>query len=138
MIKDEQQLELEQDELFECKLSPGLLDHIDVSDMDKSAWPAIVSELHSLIEHKLNTTSGDVNSLDMTLAITDYLGGMQVYIPKADHVRKQLRNIEIYQKFNGKNVHQLTKEYNLAEQHIYRILAKMRKQETAKRQPSLF
>lgn len=125
-----------QDELFDTELTPDMLDKIDTSNMDQDSWPAIILDLHSLIEHEMK--SKDVSSLSMMLAITGYLGGMQVYIPKADKVRQELRNIEMYQKFDGKNIHQLAKEYGLAEQHIYRIIAKMRKIEHDQRQPQLF
>lgn len=125
-----------QNELFESDLTPDMIDKIDTSKMDKDSWPVIILDLHSLIEHEMK--NGDGSSLSMMLAITGYLGGMQVYIPKADKVRKELRNIEIWQRFDGTNIHKLAKEYDLAEQHLYRIIAKMRKLEHDQRQPQLF
>lgn len=124
-----------QNELFRDDLTPDMIDKIDISDMDKGSWPTIVLDLHSLIVYEMENGASPLN---MTLAITGYLGGMQVYIPKADKVRKELRNIEIYKKFNGRNHQQLAKEFNLAAQHIYRIIAKMRDLEHDRLQPDLF
>ncbi|WP_158077962.1 Mor transcription activator family protein [Canicola haemoglobinophilus] len=38
-----------------------------------------------------------------------------------------LRDIEIYQRFAGNNIAELTKEFNLSESHIYAILREQRK-----------
>lgn len=70
--------------------------------------------------------------------ITDNWGGQLIYIPKnlLGHVSE--RDMKIYQEFNGKNHGQLSKKYNLTEQHIYRIVKDVGIRETAKRQTDLF
>ena len=61
----------------------------------------------------------------ITLNIHNNYGGQPIYISKRKDTG--LRNIEIYTKFNGKNVGQLCRDYDLCAQQIRRIIESQRK-----------
>lgn len=50
-------------------------------------------------------------------------GGSHVYICKSDTILRDLRNKEIYDKFNGYNYRELAKEYNLSEKTVREIVS---------------
>lgn len=48
-------------------------------------------------------------------------GGQNIYFKKGVGTRS--RNLEIFSKFDGTNVHQLVRDYSLSSQTIYNIIA---------------
>ena len=65
-------------------------------------------------------------------------GGRHLYVCKGQEWEHHQRNHEIYRKFNGQNIDQLSREYGLAEQRIYQILAIVRSELLEKRQIKMF
>ncbi len=131
-----------QNELFSDSFSPEILDNISQAmDSDESkAWPTIVVDLFKIVQLRYQQQGiVDVKStLDTTLALIDYLGGMQVYVPKGERLRKHIRNMEIYYRFNGRNVRELARQFGQTEQSIYRILAEQKRLHIKRKQPDLF
>lgn len=83
--------------------------------------------------------SVDVLPADLILQIQKYVDGVSIYIPRAAHKRKKwgentntrqtlrLRNLEIYHKYkSGIHVQQLSEEYHISTQGIYKILSKIK------------
>ncbi|MFP3345359.1 Mor transcription activator family protein, partial [Halomonas sp. SIMBA_159] len=62
----------------------------------------------------------------------------QVYLPRGDRLRLQIRDMKIWNEFNGRNVKTLARKYDVTEKTIYEVCAKIRKLEIANRQPDLF
>lgn len=80
----------------------------------------------------MNIKSGDISeNLEMLLEIVGkekfleiarMYGGSNVYIPTYSSAIKSARNREIIKKYNGFNVNNLAREYNMSVTHIKRIL----------------
>ena len=56
------------------------------------------------------------------LEIARMYGGSNIYIPTYTSAIKNARNREIIKKYNGFNVNNLAREYNMSVTHIKRIL----------------
>lgn len=121
-------------------LDPALLDHLSHLPEEAHAWPTILLELHGVILERLKKRGIDAPelALETVLDIGEYMGGMQVYLPRGDRLRLQIRDMKIWNEFNGRNVKTLARKYDVTEKTIYEVCAKMRKLEIAKRQPDLF
>ena len=104
------------------------------------AWPGLLLELRGIIDDTLEGKgiNNKALSLAIVLDIAEYMGGVQVYLPRGDKLRQQGRDIEIYEQFKGNNIKQLAHKYHLTDKTIYEIIAKMRNIELKQRQPDLF
>jgi len=71
------------------------------------------------------------------LALAEYGGGKQWYLPKGDDLRVALRDIEIYRRAHRNNIEALAGEYRLTVQSVYRIIHAQRRLRVAKRQGQL-
>lgn len=131
-----------QDDLFNDSFSPEILDNINqaMDGDDCKAWPTIIVDLFKIVKLKYQKQGiEDVRiTLETTLALIDYLGGMQVYVPKGERLRKHIRNMEIYYRFNGRNIRELARQYEQTEQNIYRIIAEQKRLHIKQKQPDLF
>ena len=65
-------------------------------------------------------------------------GGQAIYFAKGMAIDISRRDLEIWEKFNGKNHAELAREYNLSVIHIYRRVKSVGDAMRAKRQGSLF
>lgn len=65
-------------------------------------------------------------------------GGLNLYMPKALELFACEREKQIYNEFNGVNHAYLAKKYGLSLQWIYKIVKRVQKEETAKRQFDMF
>ena len=130
-----------QTDLFEHdEIDPSVLEHTSGLPRENQRWPSLLLELRGVLASELKdkVEDEDAVSLQLALAVGEHIGGMQVYLPRGDQLRRQLRNIEIYDKFSGNNIKQLAREYHVSDKTIYEIIAKMRALESQRRQPSLF
>ena len=65
-------------------------------------------------------------SENIAITFRQNFGGIPIYIHKSeDH---SVRNAEIYRKFNGRNTHELCREYSLCYQQICKIIKNERSQ----------
>ena len=85
----------------------------DLSEHPNQKWPDRLAELHDILESYLKTS---VNIADdkahkiadgIVTVIAKNFGGRPFYMPKGKSLVRELRNIEIYSKFNGRNHSQL-------------------------------
>jgi len=130
-----------QTDMFEHDdIDPSVLDHASGLPLENQRWPSLLLELRSVLNQTLEANGINDNnlSLALVLGIGEHIGGMQVYLPKGDNLKRQLRDIEISDRFNGRNIKQLSREYKVTDKTIYEIIAKMRALETQRRQPTLF
>lgn len=65
-------------------------------------------------------------------------GGQNVYFPMGMAWRVSQRDQEIFSDFNGKNHHDLARKYGVSLQWIYSVVKRVRKEEQARIQGSLF
>ncbi|MCG9624620.1 hypothetical protein L1D34_07175 [Vibrio mediterranei] len=125
--------------------------NIDIEDIDRivdlqgdsTKWPVILAELHTLVVHNLANSGLEADKAKslgfvLTLSIADHLGGAQEYLPRGDALRRQIRNMQMFDEFNGRNHLELSKKYKLTERATYEIIAKQRAIEIKQRQHSLF
>lgn len=68
----------------------------------------------------------------------DDWGGEPIYFPKGCAIDISRRDMEMFDKFNGRNHTDLSKEYNLSVIHVYRIVKYVRAEMIKKRQGDLF
>lgn len=95
------------------------IEHVIASNGSK--WPETLQELHSTIEHYLAQNS-EVDAFELTLAICDCIGGIQLYIPRATGLKRHIRNNKIYFDLkSGMHLQDVAKKYKLAVQTIYNI-----------------
>lgn len=66
------------------------------------------------------------------------MGGVSIYICKADEIIKRARNIEIKERYNGYNLYHLAKEFNLTDRQIRNIVADVKISGAVEGQLSLF
>lgn len=77
-------------------------------------------------------------ALQQTEALSFGMGGGLFYMHKGVAYRLTLRDRQMCAKFNGRNYHQLAREYNLTEMRVRQIIDAWQKEEFAKRQGGLF
>ncbi len=78
----------------------------------------------------------EVIGLDAYKKLVAHYGGGRVYVQKASSVLKEVRDLEIREKFNGWNYRSLAIEYRLSESTIRDIVAPKHKEDTMDEQLS--
>lgn len=63
--------------------------------------------------------------------------GQNLYVPKGQAYELSLRDVELYQRFDGANLFRLCKEYGITIQRGYQIIAAVREREFKRRQSCL-
>lgn len=107
----------------------------------RKRWPSNLQSLALLIESQL--TKASVNNPQgvgeaITLAIGHYFGGRDVYIPTDQRLKAALRDIQIWQEFNGCNMEKLSIKFGLTQRRVAEIIQQQRSVEIQRRQRSLF
>lgn len=105
-------------------------------------WPKDLAALSDIYTRELELmgVAGDVRAITdrLLLAQANYGGGRMFYLPKAERLRREIRDQKIYSEFNGRNQDALAMRYNLSVQRIYRILEEQRELDRKNRQSALF
>lgn len=112
-----------------------------IKDFDAAdcRWPEILRQLYDVLKHELAQSGvGDEVAIRQLSNICNTFGGMQFYLPRGRQLEGEIKSIHIWQDFNGDNVAELSRKYDVSMQHIYRVIAKMRNREVKKRQHDLF
>lgn len=65
-------------------------------------------------------------------------GGQLINIPKNHLYKLAQRDLEIYNKFNGRNYAALAREYKMGVRGMYKLIERVHKRESARTQPDLF
>lgn len=73
-----------------------------------------------------------------TLAIAEFHGGRQWYLPRGDDLATALRDAEIYRRARRGNIQELAREYGLTDQHVWRVVRQQRALHLRKIQGDLF
>jgi Mor family transcriptional regulator len=94
------------------------LDSLNAKQLNQltQKWPKNLAELVSIVDNRLAKEKLDKPLLAEKL-ITDisiYLGGRDIYLPRGRSLSGFLRNLRIYQAFNGRNADELAKEHGLS------------------------
>lgn len=129
-----------QNELFSPRhADPAILAHLDEVDLtEQERWPELLKEFHDVLKRQLVHEGADVALAPrLLLAICEHLGGCQVYIPRSDSLKRTVRDLQIWNEFNGHNVDELVQRHQMSFVSIYKVLARMRALERKRRQPDL-
>lgn len=110
-----------------------------VDEEEKVRWPEDMRQLYDLLTADLESAG-----IDKSLAITQLnsicktFGGMQFYLPRGEALSNMILKFSVWNDFKGDNVRELTRKYDMSENHVYRIVKMMRAREIKRRQPNLF
>lgn len=112
-------------------------------DAVASAYPELLADLAAQVATKLVECGvGKDHAADIGMQTAEHIrthwSGQPIYIPKGIAWEFAQRDIEIFQKFNGRNHAALAREYNLTVMRIYQIVKAVRAAQIAKRQGALF
>lgn len=91
-----------------------------------------------LIAHSLADAKARDIGEEIAMAIAGEWGGQLLYIPKGKFVLLAKRDREIWAAFDGRNIKDLVRQFQVTEQHIYRIIKAMRKADMDTRHGDLF
>ncbi len=64
----------------------------------------------------------EIIGIDKLIELSAFLGGTSFYIPTKKNLIKKATYMAIKKEFNGDNVKELVKKYDLSERTIYRII----------------
>jgi len=115
----------------------------DDVEIPVSKWGGILSDMIDAQAAAFMRMGHDVTTaryLAQTgiLALAELMGGKNWYFPNAAALREELRDIEIYRRFNGRNLEVLAREYRVTLRQMYRIISEQRRAANARRQGQLF
>lgn len=65
----------------------------------------------------------EVIGIDNLLKLSDNFGGTRIYIPKRKELEKHKTYSMIYEEFDGGNIAELTRKYDVCEATVYKIIA---------------
>tara|TARA_B110000211_G_scaffold15953_1_gene16674 strand:+ start:10199 stop:10636 length:438 start_codon:yes stop_codon:yes gene_type:complete len=120
------------------------LDSLPVDDdAVKKAWPKFLRELMDVLKNELirdGHEESDALKLAQKLVArqAQHLGGRMVYIPRDERLKLALRDMEIYDNYNGGNSRDLAERYNLTQQRICNIVKDQHALYRKRNQPDLF
>ena len=121
-----------------------ILGHLDDEALhEKHAWPGDLVELSEVIRAQLKREGVKDDKVyrqmeRVLLAMSFLCGGRNFYLPRGKYIKIALRNKRIYDSFNGKNVNELGRQFNLTPQQIYGVLRKQRQLHRDRIQHNLF
>lgn len=111
----------------------ALFDHLDqIPSVElENRWPSLLVEVIDVMQAELLRQNFAADKAKTTASklvgvMAHYFGGKSFYLPAGDKIKEALRDAQIYQEFNGKNVPELIKKYRLSESTIYAILRNQR------------
>ncbi len=104
--------------------------------MTDATYPEVLSDLATQICNVLVSRGTEKKQArDVAAVVTEHVlqhwGGQQIYIPKGLQFKLLIRHQEIFRKWNGHNVVELSREYGVSRQRLYQILKKERQRQRA-------
>lgn len=127
------------DDLFGDVRDDSLLEHLS-DETENVRFPSILAELNAILSRELTRLGGDpLHSLELVIAITRHIGGMQIYVPRGQRLEYLVRDMQIWRDYcNRASVDTLVMRYHVTYKTVYKAIRRMRKLEHKKYQPSLF
>ena len=126
-------------DLFEDYRDDSVLQYLEHDSGNTSRFPIILAELNDLLRQELQRLGVDpCHSLEVVAAISKHLGGGQVYIPRGQVLERLIRDMRIWQDFDGRNVQELVERYGVTYKTVYEAIKRMRALKYRHYQPSLF
>jgi len=113
-------------------------EEISVSKLGRILSQMIDKQAAAFMHMGHDVTTAQHLAMTGVLALAELMGGENWYFPSAAALREELRDIEIYRRFNGCNLEALAREYRVTLRQMYRIISKQRAAANARRQGQLF
>lgn len=106
-------------------------------------YPELLADLVEQLAEQLQRRGIDqAAAVDVARAAAEFMrehwGGHNIYIPKAKQFILSQRDMEIWRRYNGRNVFTLCREFGISEQRLYQIVHAAREMEVQRRQGKLF
>jgi Mor family transcriptional regulator len=106
-------------------------------------YPEILSELKAILADSLTAAGIDAAKSSQCAhvaaeKIRKIWGGQMVYIAKGKDYELSQRDLEIWEKFTGRNHSQLCREYGISLQWLYKIINHQRAADVKRRQNDIF
>ena len=121
-----------------------IIKHLDDDALhEKHFWPGDLVELSDVILAELKRNGVDDEEryrlMDKVLLAMAFLcGGRNYYLPQGERIKMQLRNKRIYDQFDGRNVRELARSFDLTPQQVYGVIREQRQLHRARIQHNLF
>lgn len=111
--------------------------------MAESTYPELLQDLADQIGLKLvemGVTPERAAEIGFASAehIREHWGGQPIYLPKGVQYNFSVRDMQLFERFDGNNHLALAREYNLTVMRIYQIVKTVRAELVKKRQGALF
>lgn len=102
------------------------------TDAEIDALPEVHADIVRHVEAGLQAMGTDPQAAraiawETMMHVADAFGGQQWYIPKPDRIHRLSLYEQIWAEFDGSNHQALAIKYKLSYQHVYKIIARMRK-----------
>ncbi len=112
-------------------------------DRSRDKWPQTLAEIVDVLVDTARRAGIGVDDAwaqaeRSVLAISAYIGGRSIYLPRGDRVLEAIRDRRIWSEFRGDNTVELARRYDLTERHVQRILAEQRDLHVKRVQRPLF
>lgn len=91
----------------------------------------------TLLKHGVKKPQAQAWAFESMESIRAEVGGAMLYVNKGISYELSARDLEIWERFNGRNYFELSQQYKLSEMQIRNIINAVRRSELAKRQGSL-
>ncbi|MEP7041873.1 MAG: Mor transcription activator family protein [Dokdonella sp.] len=121
------------------------IDSIENADVcaDEKQWAPLLVDMLRVVESQkrregMQADAAAADARTTVLALAEYFGGRQIYLPKGEKLRAALMHAEIYKRFNGRNTRDLAAEYRISEIHCYAVIKRQRELHRKKLQGRLF
>ena len=129
-------------DLFDDLPMPDPLDprlQVEIED----AWPQLLLDMLLVVQAAYTDIGAQPEqarelAFVAMRALAHYHGGRTFYLPRGDKLEQALRDVRMWDEFNGKNIGELCTRYKLTEQRVYQVLAEQRALRQRKIQPALF
>jgi Mor family transcriptional regulator len=134
------------DDMFGDELNEAeIMAHIDeMSAVDYSQWPHRLVELIDVVaecltrKHQLDAERALAQAATITVAISRYFGGRQIYIPTSEKLERAIRDKIIYQECKQGNIDEMAIKYKMSTVAIYKIINRQRALHVRRVQRPLF
>ncbi|MEF1311413.1 Mor transcription activator family protein [Vibrio mytili] len=103
--------------------NPELFSFKDI-DTDTAEYPELLQDIYELFSIVLthHSVSEEGLAFKLVIELVQYMGGIQVYMPKADRLIKTVLKKIIRNEFDGSNYIELSRRYRCTTNYIRRIV----------------
>lgn len=91
-----------------------------------------------LADHGIAADVSEQAATALAEHLADHWGGQLINIPKNFLYKLAQRDRVIYDEFNGRNIAELARKFNMSVRGIYKVITRAKKRAVKEKQPDLF